>query len=408
MAINIFDLAKDVLSSSVLSSQANAMDENEGGISKAIGALLPVVMGGLTNKTSGNSEIFEQLKNLGGSNILSNLGAAESTSNPVVGSLLRTIFGDKIGNIVSLISNFAGIKNSSADSLLSLAGSTIFGLLGKQIVGNNLNLDGLTNLLSSQKGLISKAMPAGLSLGSLGLGGVFDSFSSSAKEAGDSVSHAAREVESEISGDDGGSPSWLKWLFPLILLGLLLWWFWPNNKTVDEVVTDTTEEVQTVLSDAADRVKETFTFKDISITAFRGGIENHMIDYLNSGKYETANEEDLKENWYDFDNVKFVHGSSSELETGQEQLENIAKIMKAFPDAKIKIGAYTDKTGDDAANIKISQERADFIKNLLTDLGVGEQITNAEGYGNEFATVPADASDDERAVDRKMAIRFSK
>lgn len=408
MAINIFDLAKDVLSSSVLSSQANAMDENEGGISKAIGALLPVVMGGLTNKTSGNSEIFEQLKNLGGSNILSNLGAAESTSNPVVGSLLRTIFGDKIGNIVSLISNFAGIKNSSADSLLSLAGSTIFGLLGKQIVGNNLNLDGLTNLLSSQKGLISKAMPAGLSLGSLGLGGVFDSFSSSAKEAGDSVSHAAREVESEISGDDGGSPSWLKWLFPLILLGLLLWWFWPNNKTVDEVVTDTTEEVQTVLSDAADRVKETFTFKDISITAFRGGIENHMIDYLNSGKYETANEEDLKENWYDFDNVKFVHGSSSELETGQEQLENIAKIMKAFPDAKIKIGAYTDKTGDDAANIKISQERADFIKNLLTDLGVGEQITNAEGYGSEFATVPADASDDERAVDRKMAIRFSK
>ncbi|MFA5619633.1 MAG: OmpA family protein [Weeksellaceae bacterium] len=408
MAINIFDLAKDVLSSSVLSSQANAMDENEGGISKAIGALLPVVMGGLTNKTSGNSEIFEQLKNLGGSNILSNLGAAESTSNPVVGSLLRTIFGDKIGNIVSLISNFAGIKNSSADSLLSLAGSTIFGLLGKQIVGKNLNLDGLTNLLSSQKGLISKAMPAGLSLGSLGLGGVFDSFSSSAKEAGDSVSHAAREVESEISGDDGGSPSWLKWLFPLILLGLLLWWFWPNNKTVDEVVTDTTEEVQTVLSDAADRVKETFTFKDISITAFRGGIENHMIDYLNSGKYETANEEDLKENWYDFDNVKFVHGSSSELETGQEQLENIAKIMKAFPDAKIKIGAYTDKTGDDAANIKISQERADFIKNLLTDLGVGEQITNAEGYGSEFATVPAEASDDERAVDRKMAIRFSK
>lgn len=408
MAINIFDLAKDVLSSSVLSSQANAMDENEGGISKAIGALLPVVMGGLTNKTSGNSEIFEQLKNLGGSNILSNLGAAESTSNPVVGSLLRTIFGDKIGNIVSLISNFAGIKNSSADSLLSLAGSTIFGLLGKQIVGNNLNLDGLTNLLSSQKGLISKAMPAGLSLGSLGLGGVFDSFSSSAKEAGDSVSHAAREVESEISGDDGGSPSWLKWLFPLILLGLLLWWFWPNNKTVDEVVTDTTEEVQTVLSDAADRVKETFTFKDISITAFRGGIENHMIDYLNSGKYETANEEDLKENWYDFDNVKFVHGSSSELETGQEQLENIAKIMKAFPDAKIKIGAYTDKTGDDAANKKISQERADYIKNLLTDLGVGEQITNAEGYGSEFATVPADASDDERAVDRKMAIRFSK
>lgn len=408
MAINIFDLAKDVLSSSVLSSQANAMEENEGGISKAIGALLPVVMGGLTNKTSGNSEIFEQLKNLGGSNILNNLGAAESTSNPVVGSLLRTIFGDKIGNIVSLISNFAGIKNSSADSLLSLAGSTIFGLLGKQIVGNNLNLDGLTNLLSSQKGLISKAMPAGLSLGSLGLGGVFDSFSSSAKEAGDSVSHAAREVESEISGDDGGSPSWLKWLFPLILLGLLLWWFWPNNKTVDEVVTDTTEEVQTVLSDAADRVKETFTFKDISITAFRGGIENHMIDYLNSGKYETANEEDLKENWYDFDNVKFVHGSSSELETGQEQLENIAKIMKAFPDAKIKIGAYTDKTGDDAANKKISQERADYIKNLLTDLGVGEQITNAEGYGSEFATVPADASDDERAVDRKMAIRFSK
>ena len=134
-----------------------------------------------------------------------------------------------------------------------------------------------------------------------------------------------------------------------------------------------------------------------------------MVSYLKGGQYASATEENLKDTWYNFDNVNFKMGSADQLEAGsQEQLDNLAKILKAYPDAKIKIGGYTDKTGDEAKNVKLSLDRANFIKAALTKLGVGAQVVTAEGYGSKFAKVDAKASDEERAADRKMAVRFTK
>ena len=82
--------------------------------------------------------------------------------------------------------------------------------------------------------------------------------------------------------------------------------------------------------------------------------------------------------------------------------------MKAFPDSKIKIGGYTDKTGNEASNVKLSKARANFIKDWLNKNGVGAQVLGAEGYGSQFAKVDATASDDERSSDRKMSVRFAK
>jgi outer membrane protein OmpA-like peptidoglycan-associated protein len=162
-------------------------------------------------------------------------------------------------------------------------------------------------------------------------------------------------------------------------------------------------------------VGTTGTMSDIDLNGkklrgYENGMEASMITFLKSDGYKNAADDAaLKDKWYSFDNVNFKMGSATELEPGSEgQIQNLADILKAYPDAKIKIGGYTDNTGDAAANKKLSQQRADFIKSELTKLGVGAQITGAEGYGSEFATVAADASDAERAVDRKMAVRFTK
>ena len=148
----------------------------------------------------------------------------------------------------------------------------------------------------------------------------------------------------------------------------------------------------------------------VELHGFANGLEEQLVGFLKSGKYTSAADDAvLKDTWYNFDNVNFKMGSSNQLEAGSEgQIQNLAKILKAYPDAKIKIGGYTDKTGDAAKNLQLSQERADFIKSELTKLGVGAQVLGAEGYGSKFATVAADKSDEERAVDRKMAVRFSK
>lgn len=146
------------------------------------------------------------------------------------------------------------------------------------------------------------------------------------------------------------------------------------------------------------------------IKANKGGLEESMTAFLAKDGYKNAADDTvLKDTWYSFDQVNFKMGSSTELMAGSEdQLKNLAQILKAYPDSKIKIGGYTDKTGDEAVNMKISQERADFIKSQLGKMGVGSQVLTAEGYGSKFANVAATASDAERASDRKMAVRFAK
>ena len=168
---------------------------------------------------------------------------------------------------------------------------------------------------------------------------------------------------------------------------------WENGKKAGG---DTKEEV-------------TIDYDGMSLKAYKGGIEEQLIDFIKSGDYAKASVATLAEKWFNFDNINFEMGSSDQLTEGSMvQLENLAKIIKANPGIKIKLGGYTDKKGDDAFNKELSQKRADYLKSELTRLGIGSQITGAEGYGEEFATVDENASDDERAVDRKMALRLDK
>lgn len=133
------------------------------------------------------------------------------------------------------------------------------------------------------------------------------------------------------------------------------------------------------------------------------------MTYITSGEYKNATPEQLKEKWFNFDNITFEMGSADKITADSKvQLENLAKILKANPAVKIKIGGYTDKKGDDAGNLSLSQKRADFIKSELGKMGVATQITGAEGYGEKFAKVDENATDDERASDRKMSLRLEK
>lgn len=157
-------------------------------------------------------------------------------------------------------------------------------------------------------------------------------------------------------------------------------------------------------------VKEevTIDLEGVALKGYKGGMEDTMLSFLKSGKYASSSDDVLKNVWYDFDHVNFKMGSTNQLESGAEQIDNLAKILKAYPDAKIKIGGYTDKTGSEETNVKISQARAEFIKAQLEKAGVGTQVVSAEGYGSKFAKVAADASDEERASDRKMSVRLTK
>ena len=109
--------------------------------------------------------------------------------------------------------------------------------------------------------------------------------------------------------------------------------------------------------------------------------------------------------WFDFDNLNFKTGSADITEESIKQVQNIAAILKAYPKLKIKIGGYTDKTGDSLANFKLSQGRAESVLSALKSSGANpSQLLGAEGYGTSNAKAPADAPDEERKKDRRISV----
>lgn len=425
MSLNVIDLIKGQLGPALVSQAASHLGESESGISKAISGLLPAVVGGLANNAD-KPGVLDAITGAASSGLLGNLLGA-SSNNSLVSTVLSAIFGDKIGGLVNAVAGYAGISNSSSNSLLNMVTGASLGSLGKYATDNNLDASGLSGLLKDQKGVVSSLLPAGLSLASLGLGNWFGSDAHVETEKVKVTSYDQPKVEVNRGGnthvnvdrnDNNGGGSIWKWLLPLLLLALAAWFLWKQCDKPAETTTGVTDSTAVVYDSTAvvsvDSTGTTLvaTKESIMVTlpngkslnAYKGGIEDQIVAFLNSDEYKNADEAALKDRWFNFDNLNFEFGTTKLTPESQAQLDNLKLILVAYPNAKVKIGAYTDKKGDDAGNKALSQKRADAVKAALGSA----QVNGAEGYGEEFATVAETATDKEREADRKTAIRFTK
>ena len=420
MSVNIIDLIQGQLGSALITRLAAQLQESESGISKAISGLLPVVFGGIANNST-HPAILDAVTGDHHSALLGNLQESTAAS-PTITAVVSAILGEKTNGILDKISEFSGISNASSGSLLNIVAGAIIGSIGKYAADQNMERSEISTLLDNQKSAVASMLPIGLSASALGLENKFEQPAPSQATTSDAESTAritrAGHTHLPPNPDDKESGSVLKWLIPLVLLTLAAWFLWKqcdNRETTstEDLPSDSTIIQEDTVAYQGNTPSATITDIDLNGTPLKGyanGMEQQMIDFLKSGNYQNAaNDDALKETWYDFDNVHFQMGSYNKLEPGSEgQLENLAKILKAYPEVKIKVGGYTDKVGDEAANVNLSQQRANFIKSELEKLGVGSQVTGAEGYGSQHATIPADASDEARAVDRRMSVRFTK
>src|SRR5450631_4400008 len=173
----------------------------------------------------------------------------------------------------------------------------------------------------------------------------------------------------------------------------------PDSSVVSEQTAKTADTVSTEMTSVRESLKVKLP-GGTELDAFKGGIEDQLVAFLNNISSKPG-----KDVWFDFDNLNFKTGSADITAESMKQVQNIAAILKAYPKLKIKIGGYTDKTGDSLANIKLSQDRATMVTKTLINAKVnGFQLVGAEGYGSQYAKVARDASDDERKKDRRIAV----
>ena len=415
MSFNLIDAAKNLFTNELVSKASSFLGESETGVSKAISGVVPTVLSTLLNKVGtheGAGAVSKLVEAQQGTGILNNLGSFFGNDGGGLlnkgAGLLSGLFGNKTDGITSLISNFAGIKSSSATSILSMALPAVLGLIGKHATGSN-GASSVAALLNSQKDNISAAVPSGLNLSSVlgNWGGAVSDIASGAKAA------ATHQINTTVEK----SGSSMRILLPLLLVALAAmgaWYFFGKgcNKPADTVaeITDTlqnkTADVATVI---ANGVRESFKVKLTNgeeIDAYKGGIESQLVSFLDD-KTAAVDTVDKSKNWYDFDNLNFKLGKADLTDSSMVQIKNIAAILKAYPAVKMKIGGYTDASGDAAANLKLSQLRANTVaKAIIAAGGNADQITKAEGYGSQFAKEPATASDEARKKDRRTAVRI--
>jgi len=113
-------------------------------------------------------------------------------------------------------------------------------------------------------------------------------------------------------------------------------------------------------------------------------------------------------NWIVLDRVYFETGKSILTAESAAQVSNIATILKNFPAASIKLGGYTDNTGDAEVNKKVSAERAKIVAQELIKAGAtANQVVEAEGYGPEFPVCPANDTPECRAQNRRVDLKVA-
>jgi K(+)-stimulated pyrophosphate-energized sodium pump len=166
-------------------------------------------------------------------------------------------------------------------------------------------------------------------------------------------------------------------------------------------------EVKGHLNESGDFVYETGNLQKLKL---KGG---KTIELGESSQlyqlYNAVNQKDktiLDPNkWYTIENLYFETGSS-DLKAGYEmQLNNIAEIMNAYPDLKIKLGGYTDNSGNEDSNQKLSNLRAQTAKLKLLELGISADRIEAEGYGSQHPVCEANDTDECKAKNRRIDVR---
>jgi outer membrane protein OmpA-like peptidoglycan-associated protein len=135
------------------------------------------------------------------------------------------------------------------------------------------------------------------------------------------------------------------------------------------------------------------------VKAATDGVESHLIDFI-----EEPSKKIDKTNWFDFDRLRFAgQGADLDFQESRSQLENIARILMAYPAVRLKIGGYTDNKGSAATNRKLSDERAQAVRRALVQSGVNPERLEAEGYGAQHPVCPANDSEACRARNRRIA-----
>ncbi|MFA5620808.1 MAG: OmpA family protein [Weeksellaceae bacterium] len=133
--------------------------------------------------------------------------------------------------------------------------------------------------------------------------------------------------------------------------------------------------------------------------------ENKIYKMLSDSGFTVS--DDKTQGWVTLDRIYFPTGGSDLTGISQAQISNMVALLKAFPDASIKVGGYTDNTGGDDVNLRVSGERAQTVADAIVAAGIDNSRIESEGYGANHFVCPDNDTDECKAQNRRVDVRIT-
>jgi outer membrane protein OmpA-like peptidoglycan-associated protein len=306
--------------------------------------------------------------------------------------VLLLVFGSQQHQVAQVLAQQSGLRAASAMAVLKMAVPLLLAVFVAREAGSTSAAGTFANMVRAEAPALRAYLPSDL-LGS------------------------AAGVERSNAPEPAAPP---RWLVPTAAVGaLLLAWLVIRLLTASQEAAVVTTVTAEATNGAATGVNGSANEAVMAAWAALGdmmkvklpdgivlnvpalGVEARLVNFLNDSA-TPANDS----SWFDFDRLLFDTGKATLQTASLEQLTNIAAILKAYPQVRIRIGGYTDNTGDPAANLRLSEERANNVMDELVKLGIDPERMNARGYGAQNP-VADNSTEDGRQKNRRISLRVT-
>ncbi|MFD2933066.1 DUF937 domain-containing protein [Spirosoma flavum] len=421
--MNLFATLTSVLSSEILSRIATYIDEPIEKTGKAVDGLVYTIVGGLMKRTTseiGVNQLYNHIqKGRYDGAALDNLGTV--LRDPAHTNTLITQGNDVISHLLpamkssigSMISGYAGIRNSSAISLLGLTTTIVLQVLGKQVKEQKLDADGLASTLFAEREAFVNIVPGEFMpqlVEKVGLQQIVSGLAAPARRtavepAGRSVTTATRpavnyDLADDSDSDNGALTKWGVGALIAVALAFGGYYLYQNTQKYSngqEEVTDVTSTTNdTLQADTVTRslevpreqaVKTVPKSTSVSTVASTTGLATaatssnltlQMTPYLGNAALP-------KGRVFPLTGIAFQPGSLSMTPSSQAIISELTTILKTYPRLQVMLVGYANDAQGGFTNKSLSFKRVNQIKQQLMSSGINFLRIDAVGRGTGVA-----------------------
>lgn len=251
MPTNLISLVTQYLTPDVISRIASAVGLDRNSTDQATAAVVPALLGGFNKVAAtpdGARKLYDTVSKQSPGILDSLTGALGGSSQKTLAgnglNILSSLFGGSTTQaLANAVSRYAGTDQSSASSLLGILAPLVTGALAKETIGRKLDATGLSQMLSSQKGNIQAAMPAGFADLLRGSGLLGDTVEQTARPAATTTQTTGYTAQRTVQRPVPAAPSnnWMYWALPAIVALGAGWWLF-GHRTTAPVAPQVTEQ----------------------------------------------------------------------------------------------------------------------------------------------------------------------